>query len=100
MTTFLLVRHCAFDAIGEYIAGGRSGERLNALGRSQVEALRAGSAGLKVDAVFSSPLERARETAVAFEHCCPAGISIAEELTEVDFGDWTGASFEVLSVDP
>jgi probable phosphoglycerate mutase len=100
MTTFLLVRHCAVDALDRYLSGRAPGEGLNELGREQVRALTARVAGLRFDAVFSSPLERARETAAAFAKCIDGDIECADELLEVDFGEWTGKTFDELAHDP
>jgi broad specificity phosphatase PhoE len=100
MTTFLLVRHCAVDALGRYLAGRAPGEGLNATGRAELRALADRVANLSLDAVFSSPLERARETAAAFAPCIDGDVEYADELLEVDFGEWTGKTFEALSEDP
>lgn len=51
-------------------------------------------------AVYSSPRERAYYTArqVAEQH--ELKVSVADGLDEVDFGDWSGASFDALEGDP
>src|SRR4051794_18032313 len=86
MTTFLLVRHCLFDGVGRYLAGRAPGQLLNAVGRAQLRDLGARVAGLRLDAVFSSPLERTRETAAVFAGCIDGDIEYADELLEVDCG--------------
>src|SRR4051812_47611433 len=98
MTTFFLVRHAAVDAIGQFLAGRMEGIHLNDDGRQQVDRLKRDLAGRRFDAVYSSPMERARETAAAFDHCAPA-IEIAPEIQEIDFGEWTGKSFAELDAD-
>jgi broad specificity phosphatase PhoE len=62
--------------------------------------LREQLATISIDAVYSSPLVRVRETAepIATDHCL--GVDIEDDLNEVDFGDWTGATFDVLQADP
>jgi broad specificity phosphatase PhoE len=100
MTTFLLVRHCSVDALGRYLAGRAPGECLNDAGRAELRSLTERVRTLRFDAVFSSPLERARETAAAFAQCIDGNIEYADELLEVDFGEWTGKTFEALSADP
>jgi len=65
MTTFLLMRHGETDAVGKSIMGWRPGWHLNASGRKQVERLAARLAALPIRAIYTSPLERAVETAEA-----------------------------------
>jgi broad specificity phosphatase PhoE len=100
MTVFLLVRHCALDALNHYLAGRAPGEHLNDVGRAQVQRLANQFAGITLDAVFSSPLERARETSAAFAGCVQGGVQYADDLLEVDLGEWTGKSFDDLARDP
>jgi probable phosphoglycerate mutase len=45
--------------------------------------------------VYSSPLERARETADALTDR-PGHITIVDELNEIDFGEWTGRRYDEL----
>jgi broad specificity phosphatase PhoE len=100
MTTFLLVRHCALDALNRYLAGRAPGEHLNDAGRAQVQRLANQFAGVTLDAVFSSPLERARETSAAFAACVQGGVQYVDDLFEVDLGEWTGKTFDELARDP
>ena len=53
-------------------------------------------AGEKIDAIYSSPLERARETAAPLAEVRGLSVQIAPALLEIDFGDWTGCSLEDL----
>ena len=99
MTTFLLIRHCEVDANGRYIAGRAPGLHLSAAGELHARHLASRFASVKLDAVYSSPLERARETAAALAACAASGIQLEDELLEVDFGDWTGLTFDVLARD-
>jgi broad specificity phosphatase PhoE len=50
----------------------------------------------KLAAVVSSPMQRARETAAIV--AAPHGLEVLEVagLNEIDFGDWTGMTFEAL----
>ena len=64
MTTFYLIRHATNDYLKENkIAGWLPGVHLNAEGRKQSEQLAQRLAGKPIRAIYSSPLERARETA-------------------------------------
>src|SRR4051812_38596523 len=98
MTTFFLVRHASVDAIGQFLAGRAPGIHLNEEGRRQVNRLAREFTGRRFDAVYSSPMERALETAAAFRSCANA-FDIAPQISEIDFGDWTGKSFAHLDQD-
>ena len=92
MTTVHLVRHAEHALLGRTLAGRMAGVGLNDAGRAQAARL----AGLHVDAVVSSPQQRAQETAAAF------GMPIQTDPAwdEVDFGAWSGMEFAQLDPDP
>ena len=50
----------------------------------------------KVDAIYASPLERARETAAPIAKALGQKVRIDKGLLECDFGDWTGAELSAL----
>src|SRR4051812_12571629 len=100
MTTILLVRHCSFGAVGRYLAGRAPNEPLDEGGRAHVARIAERFAGVTLDAVFSSPLERAWQTAQALAACAADGITAADELLELDFGEWTGKRFDELEAEP
>ncbi len=50
-------------------------------------------------AVYSSPLERARETAAPIAARAGLEVRIEPLLDEVEFGDWTGVAFDDLHQD-
>ena len=100
MTTFLLIRHAACDPVGASIAGWAPGIHLNEQGRAQGERLAARLAGPPVTAVYTSPLERARETAAPLAARLGLGVHIEEGLGEIRFGEWTGRTLEELSALP
>ncbi|HEU4643002.1 MAG TPA: histidine phosphatase family protein [Gemmatimonadaceae bacterium] len=100
MTTFLLIRHAAIDAHGRAIAGRAPGVSLNAEGRSQARALAASLRGATVDAVYSSPLERAWETAHTIAEALGLQAQLSPSLQEIDFGEWTGRAFAELDQAP
>ena len=97
MTTLLLVRHALCDHVGDRLAGRAAGVRLNAEGRSQGAQLAERLADVGVEAVYTSPLERARETAEIIAARVRAPVMEHPELTEIDFGEWTGKSFGELA---
>src|SRR5688572_29144837 len=96
MTTFLLVRHGDTGAIGKYLTGWTPGWRLNDQGKQQVRLLAQKLSDFPIKAVYTSPLERAVETAEAL--AVPHGLAarIRDRLGEFRLGDWEGKSFEEL----
>jgi broad specificity phosphatase PhoE len=99
MTIFFLVRHGACDGLGEMLWGRRSGVCLNDEGKAQAQRLADRFGGLRLDAVYSSPLERARETAEAIARGAMLEVKQSAAFNEVDFGDWSGKTFAELEHD-
>jgi broad specificity phosphatase PhoE len=100
MTDFWLVRHGSTDTLDVGIAGCQPGVMLNALGQREVAALAARLAESGVRLVYTSPLERARLTAGAIAARLGCEVRPQDDLIELQFGDWTGLSFEALARDP
>ncbi len=100
VTTFLLIRHALCDPVGKAIAGRAPGVHLNAAGRHQAAKLAAWLAPLPIGSIYSSPLERAVETAKPLADRLGLPVVQLSGLTEVDFGDWTGRSLEDLAAVP
>ena len=98
-TNFLFIRHGAHDLLGKRIAGRQAGVHLNALGEEQAEQLSKRLSLLPIDAIYSGPLERVRETADPICRQFGLPLQIAEEFTEIDFGEWTNCSFDELAND-
>ena len=97
MTTLLLIRHGMTDAVGRVITGRRAGIHLNEQGKRQVEELEEILASARLAAVYSSPLERALETAHPIARRHRIEPQTRDRLLEVDFGDWEGCTLEELS---
>lgn len=53
-----------------------------------------------VEAIFSSPMERCRETAEPLASARGLPVSVEEGLTELDFGDWTMMTLEDIQRQP
>lgn len=100
MTRLYLVRHAAHGLLGCTLAGRMPGVHLSVEGRGQADRLGMRLAATQLNAIWTSPLERARETAEAIARRVGVGVEVAQELTEIDFGEWTGRSFEELNGDP
>jgi probable phosphoglycerate mutase len=92
----LLIRHAETDAIGRYLAGRKAGVHLSDAGRAQAGRLPARLARHDLRALYASPLERAIQTAEPLAKERGLDIRLREGFTEVDFGTWTGLSFETL----
>ena len=97
MTTFLLIRHGTTDTVGRVITGRRSGVSLNEQGKRQVEILADVLSDARIAAVYSSPLERALETAQPIARVHGLAAKVRNGLLEVDFGALEGCSLEELS---
>lgn len=90
MTVLVLIRHAHTDTAGTRLTGWERGVRLNDLGRRQAGALVERLDGVPVRAIYSSPLERCRETAAPLAKARGLSVSVRRSLLEVDYGDWTG----------
>ncbi len=93
MTTLLLIRHAAHGLLGRTMAGRMPGVHLSEEGKAQAERLAERLSHLPIDAIYSSPLERARETAEPLARRSGLQAQVSEEITELDLGDWTGSDF-------
>jgi probable phosphomutase (TIGR03848 family) len=96
MTLLLLIRHGHTDAAGKRLTGWARGVHLNATGRREADRLAERLEGVPIDAIYSSPLERCRETAAPLAHARGLPVRIRRGLIEVDYGDWTGRSISQL----
>jgi probable phosphoglycerate mutase len=99
VTTFYLVRHGANDMLPHALAGRLPAVHLNEAGR--VEALRIAERlrQFPIRQIFSSPMERAHETAEPLARALNLPVQISEALNEVDFGEWHGAEMKALDQD-
>jgi probable phosphoglycerate mutase len=100
-TVVLLVRHGVTPTTGRVLPGRRPGLHLSDEGRRQAEAAARRIAKLRrVAAIYSSPLERARETAAAIARARRMPVRIERGLLECDFGTWTGRKLDELRKRP
>jgi len=100
MLTLVLTRHGLTDrSIPEQHIGQRIDISINAAGRRQAEALGRRLARVRFDRVITSPMFRARETALLAAAATPAEAD--PRLKEMDYGAWEGRTYdEVRAVDP
>ncbi|HUC70780.1 MAG TPA: histidine phosphatase family protein [Stellaceae bacterium] len=99
MTLFHLVRHGEHALQGRLAAGRMTGIGLSPKGRAEAAAIAERLAGEKVDAIYASPLDRARETAEIIAGRLERPVVIREDVIEVDFGEWTGLTFDQVRSD-
>ena len=92
MTTIFLARHGESDWNVEKRFQGHSDRPLTERGRKQARALADLVGAEKIDAVYTSPLSRARETAEIVAARAGLEAVALPELREVDTGSWSGLS--------
>ena len=97
MTVLLLVRHALTDVTGKKLSGWTPGVHLNARGREQAERLAERLAALPIAAIYSSPLERCRETAAPVAADKGLKVQRRKDLGEVRYGDWTNKPLRQLA---
>lgn len=100
MTDVLLVRHATNDWVGQRLAGHTPGVHLNAEGRRQAAALAKRLASWRFAALYSSPLERALETAAPVAERCGVAVTVEPGIAEASYGDWTGMALKDLAKTP
>ena len=96
MAIILLIRHGENDWVGKKLAGRLPGVHLNQNGLNQAKGLAATLQNLPIKAIYSSPLERAMETAQPLADVKKMEISICENLSEINFGGWQGKSIKQM----
>jgi probable phosphoglycerate mutase len=92
VATLLLIRHGHTDAAGKRLTGWAPGVHLNEDGRRQAERLVERLDGIRIDAIYSSPLERCRETAAPLAKARRRSVHVRRRLIETGYGEWTGRS--------
>lgn len=97
MPTLLLIRHGENDYVKTgKMAGRLPGVHLNERGKKQAEALAEALKDVPIKAIFSSPLERAMETADPMARSHQLDIHPEPDLMDTLIGKWQGRSWKVL----
>jgi broad specificity phosphatase PhoE len=99
MTVFHLLRHGEHVLRGRVLAGRTPGVGLSARGRLEIAAVADRLADEKIDALYASPLQRTRETAEILAARFDLPIEYRDDLLELDFGEWTGLTFDAVRAD-
>ena len=98
MSTFVyLIRHGATASNEERpyrLQGSGLDLSLSDLGRAQAEATAKAMAGVRLNAVYSSPLLRAKETAAPIARAQGLEPILVREITEAHLGRWEGLTWE------
>jgi probable phosphoglycerate mutase len=90
MTTLLVARHGQTDWNLQRRWQGHADPPLNETGRAEAQALGETLGGLGVEAIYSSDLVRARETAEIMAARLGLDVQVDRRLREVDVGEWAG----------
>ena len=97
MTTLILARHGETDWNRDGIWQGHGDPPLNDLGRRQATELAGRLADVSIDALYSSDLKRAYETAEIVARAKGLGITADPDLREMDVGSWSGLTSEEIA---
>jgi broad specificity phosphatase PhoE len=100
MTKFLLIRHALTDSVGKRLSGRTPGVPLNAEGQAQAQELAVRLTNVAIDAIYTSPLERAVQTAEPLAKARNLTIAESDNFLEIDFGQWTNCTFQELENQP
>lgn len=95
-TVVCLVRHGTTPTTGKVLPGRARGLHLADAGRAEASRMADHFRVLEAEAVYASPLERAKETAAPIAAALGQAVAIERGLLECDFGDWTGAELAEL----
>jgi broad specificity phosphatase PhoE len=100
VTVFHLMRHGEHTLVGRVLAGRMPGVGLSEAGRAEVARAAERLASENIAALYSSPLQRTRETAEIVARRLGLPVEYRDDLLELDFGEWTGMTFDAVREDP
>jgi probable phosphoglycerate mutase len=98
VTIFHLLRHGEPAVFGR-LNGRLPGVGLSEKGRAEAATQAGRLTGEKVEAIYSSPLQRTRETAEIVAERLGLPIHYREDVIEIDYGEWTGLTFDQIRQD-
>jgi len=96
-TTVLLARHGQTQSNVTGFFMGWSDEDINDLGYTQAHSLAFRLASLPIDSVYTSPLKRARNTALILAKPHNLDLKVLDDLIEIKLGDWQGLHMDEIS---
>jgi alpha-ribazole phosphatase len=92
--TILLIRHAETDFAGAFC--GHSDPPINQQGQLQIEQLLIELKQHRVEAIYSSDLQRARITAEAMAKSFAVLLRVTPKLREINFGDWESFTWKQI----
>jgi len=99
VTTFFLIRHASCSGLGQKLWGRTPGICLNEKGETQAQRLAERFKKMTLNAIYSSPLERALQTGSVIARNMKLEVKKSAAANEINFGEWTGKTFDELSSD-
>ncbi|MGE0258877.1 MAG: histidine phosphatase family protein [Alphaproteobacteria bacterium] len=100
MALLHLLRHGQHNLGGGVLAGRMPGVGLTERGRAEIAAACERLAGDNIAALYASPLQRTRESAEIVSERLRLPVEFRDDLIELDFGEWTGTTFNAIRADP
>ncbi|HEX3953740.1 MAG TPA: histidine phosphatase family protein [Stellaceae bacterium] len=100
MAILHLVRHGQHNLGTRALAGRTPGVGLSEIGRAEIEAVAERLAREPIAALYASPLQRTHETAEIISARLGLPIQFRDAFIELDFGEWTGSTYEAIRADP
>ena len=94
LTRLYLIRHGEVEKAYHRVFGGRIDMELSPLGHEQVKALARFLGAAPPDVLYASPMMRVRQTLAPLAEETGLKPVLMEGLREVDFGTWTGLSWD------
>ena len=94
MVKVILIRHGETDWNTKQIFRGRKDIPLNEVGLAQAKAVGVSLSDIQIDAIYSSPLGRALETAKVLAESRSLEVELEEGFIDIDFGKWQGITHE------
>jgi broad specificity phosphatase PhoE len=94
MTEIIIARHGETALNAAEVFRGRVDAALNETGLKQAALLAGYLSNLEIEALYSSPLRRAVQTAEAIGERCELKVNVELRLTDLDFGQWQGLSLQ------
>lgn len=96
VTLLLLIRHAVTDHTGKRLYGRSEGIHLSETGRYQASRLAERMREVRLEALYTSPMDRCRETASILAGGRRLRPRTLGDLNEVDYGEWTGRALGAL----
>jgi probable phosphomutase (TIGR03848 family) len=101
MATVILLRHARSTANGSGVLAGRgAGVGLDETGSTQAAALVRRLTGVPLAGIVASPLLRCQQTIAALAAERGLDVTTEPDLSEVDYGEWTGKELRSLMNEP